>query len=223
MKLADKIKQSAGLALSSQQKEFLAILARFYKTYRYNRYTLSQTRDLEKEREMLVQFLEKHLDVKIDNDGVFVTQNDERFKKFVGRLVSKICTPLYVLIKEQARRLNIYTYELRYGSKAFKIFQMEKFDFIDEDILTSELLLYFVAANNRGASSQLMLESDPLLFDPALEGEYVQALMSDGKKLYIMEELEHLYSEDVKDFKGRIELLKAISSEHLHLSQEGES
>lgn len=217
-KLADMLEKSAGVSLTSQQKEFLSILAKFYKTHRYSRYMVSQTANSQNERELLTAFLEKHLNVKIDNDAIFVTQNDNRFRRFVGRIVHKICVPLYEQIQQEARRLNLYTYEIRYGSKAFKIFTMEKFDFLDDEVLTREILLYFVATKNRGSNSKLMADSDPLPFDPALEGEYIRALSSDEKKIYIMEELESLYEDHIDDFKERMGLLNAIGSEHLYLS-----
>lgn len=220
--LANRLKKARGLDFGSPQNEFLTILSRFYKTHRYGRYVLASVTNREREREALIAFLEKHLSVKIDNESFFVTHNDKRFKAFIGRVLKKICLPLYELIRKEARRLNLYTYKIRYGSKASKIFQFEDFDFIKEDILTKELLLYFVAAKKQGANSELMRESDALPFDPALEGEYIQALSSDEKKLSILEELKHLYEDHISDFKDRQGLLHAFSSEHLSYGDEDE-
>ena len=220
--LANRLKKNSGLDFGSHQNEFLSILSQFYKTHRYGRYVLASVTSREREREKLIGFLEKHLSVKIDNESMFVTQNETRFKAFFGRVISKICIPLYKLISTEARRLNLYTYEIRSGSKASKIFQFEDFDFSKEDILTRELLIYFLASKEQGANATLMRESEPLPFDPALEGEYIQALSSDKKKLSILDELEHLYMEHVDKFKERQGLLEAISSEYLDWGDEEE-
>ncbi|PTB82023.1 hypothetical protein C9933_02265, partial [Methylophaga nitratireducenticrescens] len=169
------------------------------------------------------KFLEKHLDNKIDTSGwLTVTRNERKHRKFIGKVVSKIVNPVHQIIMDEARRLNIYTYEIDYRSKASKIFLSKKFDFEDEDILQAELMAYFLSSEACGPNAQLIRDLiRPLPFDPALEGEYLAALRSDRNKIPVLDELESLY-EDVTNFKERRELLEASMFESLSYGEEVE-
>ena len=46
-------------------------------------------------------------------------------------------------MKEQARSINLYTYELRHGSKAESVF-LREINISEEDILWKELLVFFM-------------------------------------------------------------------------------
>lgn len=73
-------------------------------------------------------------------DSPFGTPNDGRYKKFLGKAVQTICRELYRLIRSRAIELNLYTYELRHGSKAETIFLREA-DIPTENVVWKELLL----------------------------------------------------------------------------------
>lgn len=221
--LALRLREPHGLKFPPRENEFIAILGRFYTSQRYGRYSLNSVFAPTQERDELVKFLEKHLDIKIDTSGwLTITRNERKYRKFIGKVVSKIVIPVHQIIEDEARRLKIYTYEIDYRSKASKIFLSKKFDFEDEDILQAELIAYFLSSEACGPNAQLIRDLiKPLPFDPALEGEYLAALRSDRKKIAVLDELEALY-EDVTNFKERREMLEASTLENLTYGEEVE-
>ncbi len=209
--------------LSGIHNEFLSLLTKFYKTYRYGRYDLEAMAVEDKEKLEFIKFLEKHLSIEVDTDTLFlITRNDQKIKKFIGKIVGKIAGELYDLICKEAGRLNIYTYEIRYGTKAFKIFIGKEYDFNKEDTLWKELLIYFIHSDGEGDQSKFMKSMTPLPFDPALESDYIDCFRSNIKKINVMDELESLYEDQVEDFKDRSGMLDAIGSGHLYYDPEEE-
>lgn len=219
--LALRLREPHGLKFLARENEFITLLGRFYTSQRYGRYSLDSVFAPTQERDELVKFLEKHLDIKIDTSGLLtVTPNERKHRKFIGKVVGKIVNPIHKIVEDEARRLNIYTYEIDYRSKASKIFLSKKFDFEDEDILQAELMAYFISSGACGPNAQLIRDLiKPLPFDPALEGEYLAALRSDKKKITVLDELESHY-EDITNFKERRALLEASTLENLTSGEE---
>ena len=214
--LAKRLKESHEINLAGVHNEFIGILSSFYKSHRYGRYNLASVYGPARERDDLNAFLEKHLSIKIDIEGMFtVTPNEGRHKKFIGKVISKIVLPIFRIVRSEAGRLNLYTHEIEYGSKASKIFVRESFDFEDEDILQVELIGYFSSGEASGPNVRFIRDLiKPLPFDPALEADYLAALRSDRQKQGVLDELEAHY-EDVEDFKERREMLEVATSDHL--------
>ncbi|MCI9865794.1 hypothetical protein RHIZ_07560 [Rhizobium skierniewicense] len=221
--LALRLREPHGLTFSPRENEFIALLGRFYTSQRYGRYSLASVFAPAQERDELVKFLEKHLEIKIDISGwLTVTPNERKHRKFIGKVVSRIVVPVHQIVEDEATRLNIYTYEIDYRSKASKIFLSKKFDFEDEDILQAELIAYFLSDDACGSNAKLIRDLiKPLPFDPALEGEYLAALRSDRKKIAVLDELEAHY-EDISNFKERRSLLEASMLETLTYGDEEE-
>ncbi|PQA87037.1 hypothetical protein [Hyphococcus luteus] len=216
--LLRRLKENHSLTLGQVHNEFISLLSRFYNSHRYGRYSLASATAPAQERDDLNIFLEKYLKIKIDTKTMFfVTPNERRHKKFVGKVISKIVVPIFNIIRNEAGRLNLYTYEIEYGSKASKIFQFQSFDFENEDILQIELLVYFLSDIPTGANTKFLRECiEALSFDSALEADYIAALRCDRKKLKVMDELETLYEEDVSDFGTRRDMLNVAVSDYLH-------
>jgi hypothetical protein len=74
----------------------------------------------------------------------FATSVTPNIKKFIGEIIGKIASELYQLINKEACRLNTYTYEIAYKSKAFKIFLTKGFDFIKEKLMQREIALFLL-------------------------------------------------------------------------------
>ncbi|TCP21003.1 hypothetical protein EV656_11421 [Rhodovulum adriaticum] len=214
--LVKRLKESHDINLASVHNEFIGILSSFYKSHRYGRYNLASVYAPARGRDDLVAFLQKHLSIKIDIEGMFtITPNERRHKKFIGKVISKIVLPIFKVVRSEAGRLNLYTYEIEYGSKASKIFIRESFDFEDEDILQVELIAYFSSREASGPNIRFIRDLiKPLPFDPALEADYLAALRSDRQKQGVLDELEVHY-EDVEDFRERREMLEVATSDHL--------
>lgn len=218
-----RLKVKHDFKFQARENEFVALLGRFYKSQRYGRYSINSVLAPAQERDELVKFLEKYLKVEINTSGYFmVTPNERKYRKFIGKVVSKIVNPIHEVVEDEARRLNIYTHEIDYLSKASKIFLSKKFDFEDEDILQAELIAYFVSNEARGSNVRLIRDLiKPLPFDPALEADYLAALRSDRKKTTVLDELEAHY-ENITDFKERRDLLEASTLENLTYGEDNE-
>ena len=214
VELLRRVKNAHKLNFSNTHNDFLELLRKFYKASRYGRYNLDA---MTTEQTEFINFLNKGLSISIEiNDFVTQTQNHIRIKKYLGKIVGKIASDLYEIIGQEARRLNIYTYEVRYGSKAFKIFAAKEYDFEKEDILRRELLVYFVNSNDDGDHSRFIRSLTPLSFDPGNEADYISCFDSNVKTISILDELKQLYEDEVKDVKGRKGALEAIGSAHLY-------
>lgn len=199
------------LRLSGQHKEFLNLLGTFYKSQRYGRYNIGSTSGAE--RKAICSFVGKHLKIVIHDEFPFnITPNCPRIRRFIGRVVGKISTVLFDAITRDAGRLNIFTDEIRYDSKAAKIFLCQDFTFEKEALLVKELLLHFMKAEATTGHIGLLKQLEPLEFDIGLDAEHIQALLSDEKKINVIGELDALYS-DSKKRKDRWELLDLIGQD----------
>ncbi len=208
--LMRRVEAKHELKLAACHNEFLGILAAFYKTLRYGRYTLGADRTAEKK--LLHRYIEKSLGVEIQDEFPFeITPNDNRIRRLIGKRVGKLTQGLYRVIGQEATRLGIFTYEIRSNSKAEKIFVCKRFDFVDEDILWKELLVFFLNAQEESSVMKFMKSIAPLPFDPELATEYLQCFGSEEKKLAVLGELESVY-EDVDDVKTRLEMLDVIAN-----------
>jgi hypothetical protein len=157
----------------------------FYRTFRYDRFSLSSVPGLGKERDALCGFFAKHLGVEFgDRDSIFGIPNDARYRKFLRKTVQKISTEMYQVIVTRAGELNLYTYEVRDGSKAQTIF-----------------LGYL----------QFLRDIPPLDFDPGLVDEYLDCFQSDAAKAFVRDQLEHLYQE-LDDTRDRLKLMDVIGA-----------
>ncbi|SLK12955.1 MULTISPECIES: hypothetical protein [unclassified Paenibacillus] len=218
LELLNRITKKHNCGFNNLHNEFLKLLSSFYKTMRYDRYTLNTIYSHDKERVGLVSFLEKHLKTEIIYKDIFVTQNEWRFKKFIGKVVGKICEVLYKLIDKEATALNIYTYELRSESKASVIFLAKKYNFFEDDIVWKEILIYLI--NNADSSGILdfIRRIEPLNLEPELVNEYINVFKSDLKKHSYIYDLEEQYYE-IENTKERFEMLGLLGNSNVHFEQ----
>lgn len=209
--LMQRAMTSNTISLGKVHWKFLALLAKFYKSHRYDRYSFSSFSAEDKEQIALIGFIEEGLAIEVDTTTIFgITRNDRRIKKFMGRVIGRISDALYEVVVGRARRLNLYTYELRVYGKAYKTFLAKQYDFEREKAFTREMIVYLLGKENeRGHNAEFMGEITPLEFDPALEADYFLALESDLKKLSVLDELDHLYEESVSDPGDRLAELEA--------------
>ena len=186
------------------------MLGQFYKTHRYDRYSLISSEERDKEKKSLHTFIEHNYDIKISDNFPFdITFIDMKLKKFIGKVIGKISKSLYEVLKNETTRLNIYTDEIRYDTKASKIFVREEYNFENEDILLKELLIFFINSKQNGDHIDFIRNIKPLDFDMGLEGSYLECMNSLEKKLEIMEELETLY-EGIENPRDRINTLNLL-------------
>lgn len=214
--LLARLKKHATIKFGSPQIDLLGFLGTFYKSLRYDRFALSSAYDAKKEIESLCALFRKHLKVDIPCDSSFLgTPNEDRYRQFIRRTILKISKALYEIIKARAIAINLYTYELRHGSKAETVF-LREVDISDEDVLWKELLVFFMNTKLTSGYLGFLRGIPPLDFDPEAVGDYLDCFQSDASKAFIMDELEQHY-EELEGNKGeRLELMKVIGSHNVH-------
>ncbi|WP_368907761.1 hypothetical protein [Serratia marcescens] len=200
LQLVARLRKHVNLKLGTSHNELLNILSIFYKSMRYDRFTLTSIYENDQEaKTMICGFLVKYLEADFSNESMFLgTGNDEQYRKFIRQTVLKVTREIYSVIKDRARRINLYTYELRSGSKAESVF-LREVDVADEDILWKELLVFFMNVKADTGYLQFLKETLPLGFDSALIPDYLNCFKSDSSKADVMDELEQLYSEMGRD------------------------
>jgi len=214
--LLARVKKYVSIPLSSAHHDLLSLLGTFYKSLRYDRFTLSSVYDSEREIKAFSEFLSKHLGVEISRENsVFGTASADKYRRFVSRTVLKISRTLYELVRKRAGALNLYTYELRSSSKAETVF-LREVDISDEDVLWKELLIYFMNTGSKSGYLDFLRSIPPLEFDPELVGDYLDCFQSDASKASVMDELEHLYEELNGKKTARLEQIKVIGAQGVY-------
>jgi len=211
--LVARLRRHVKLNLGGRHHDFLSLLGTFYKSLRYDRYTLTSAYEGKREAKAIREILVKHLQVNFpDEDSSFGTDNNDQYRKFIQRIVLKIAREVYRIIEDRARQINIYTYELRNRSKAESVFRCEV-NIADEDVLWKELLIFFMNVEVDTSYLQFLRGTPPLEFDPALIADYLNCFKSDSSKAGVRDELAHLYKEMERDEREqrlkRIEVIGA--------------
>ncbi len=211
--LIARIEKKHKINFGKVHREFIQIIALFYKSLRYNRFNIQNYQDYDKERDVLVDFLNKHMDIKISNEFLSITPNDKRTKKFLGKLIGKIVTTLYEILWEESHSLGIYTYEIRTFSKAYKIFLEKDFNFERERILQKEILIHLLRnEEDSGFKEHITKHLPPLEFMNCTENTYTKCLLDITKCPEFLDELEARYDE-IEDKKYRFEAIDVIGSD----------
>jgi len=217
--LLTRIQKHVDLKLSNSDNAFLHLLTRFYENLRYDRFSLKSPLTLGKEKHALLDFLEGHLQVRFeDRNSIFGHQNTNQYKKFIRKVVVKIASGLYGLIEERTRSLNLYTYELRSGSKAETVF-LGKANIPNEDILWKELLVFFMNTQETSGYLNFLRDIEPLPFDPGLVEDYLDCFQSDSTRAQVVDEMETLY-EEVPERGERLRLISVIGSPNVHFPED---
>jgi hypothetical protein len=167
----------------------------------------------------LINFLEKYLKIKISNEFLSVSQNDRTTKQFIGEVIKSIVVEQYEIIRKEASRLNIYTYEIRSNSKAYKIFIMEQFTFDFENRIQKELFIKFLANNNNSPLIAFTKEFELLDFDGYDENYYAKCMFKKLETLNLDGELDELY-ENIENLEERIDFLDDIGNDMVRFYSE---
>ncbi|MEX5734474.1 hypothetical protein [Providencia hangzhouensis] len=144
---------------------------------------------------------------------VEIISNSEKTKKFIGKILSKIILQLYDSIHKTSSNKNLYTYEVRYDSKASYLLHRKKFDLLDKDIMWKELIIFILNTDKSNAYLKFLKNIKPLDLDIALLGNYIASFNSTVHDNVILDELEHYYTESERNFdiKERLEKLSILA------------
>lgn len=217
--LLKSISNKHKLKESKSKNAFIQLLNNFYNELRYDRYTNEDSINNNKEKKSLINFLEKYLKIKISNEFLSVSQNDRVIKQFIGEVMKSIVAEQYEIIRKEASRLNIYTYEIRSNSKAYKIFIMEQFTFDFENRIQKELFIKFLANNNNSSLIAFTKEFKPLEFESYDENYYAKCMFKKLETLNLDGELDVLY-ENIENLEERIDFLDGIGNDMVRFYSE---
>lgn len=226
LELLNRLNQTVNLSLGKVHIEFLSLLAVFYKTHRYSRFSIQSIQNLDRDKKALHAFLHKHLGIDVtENFPLTAVWNNARIKGFIGRVVKKITKSLYKVVDTAASQKNIYTYEITGSdSKAAKVlWGDDELNFEDEERVAVEAFIYLLNTKESGLVDFLR-ELKPLELDPAQDKDYFQLLLPkrSGKSSMIRDEIESNY-EDVKDVKDRIMRIDAARNPDITFGQDDEN
>lgn len=220
--LLRRVRKRAKPNLAGPHNDFLALLATFYKSLRYDRFSLSNVSNLAREREALCVFLGKHLKIQIPKaSSILGTPNDERYRKLFRKLALKTSKELFLIVRNRASELGLYTYELRHGSKAETVF-LGKADIPAEDVLWKELLVWFMNTKEDNGYLRFLRSIPPLDFDPGDISEYLDCFQSDAAKAFALDELDHHYTELEGKKAERLTLINAIAAPGVFFDEDEE-
>ena len=221
--LVARLHKHVELRLGTTHNDLLSLLGTFYKSLRYDRFALTSAYEGKKEAKAICGLLAKHLQAEFPGeDSFFGTDNNDQYRKFIQRTVLKIAREVYRVIKDRARQINLYTYELRNGSKAESVF-LREVDIADEDILWKELLIFFMNVKADTGYLQFLRGTPPLEFDPALVPDYLDCFKSDSSKASVMDELEHHYGEMDRDERNeRLQRMGVIGAPNVFFGDDND-
>jgi len=218
--LSERIYKNTQLKLNSRENEFLQLLSTFYKSARYHRFNLKS--QYSKERRMIADFIVKHIPA--DKVQYHFLSNEilisENVKKLFGKVIGSISKKYYKLIRDGCTRNRTYTYELRNGSKAQKIFlsghrnnslQEQK---ITEMIVLKELLVYLRNTKDNNSFIRFMEDIPPLDLEVACLNDNINELSKGVISQSLIDEVEHLYEENSYSVE-RMEMVDAIGNPNI--------
>jgi hypothetical protein len=220
--LVARLRKHVTINFGTSHNDLLQLLGKFYKTLRYDRFSIGSVYKGKKESKAIRGLLSKHLNVELPDDSFPLsgTFNEDRYRAFIRRTVLKISRTVYEIIHDRSSALGLYTYELRHGSKAQSVF-LRELDIADEDTLWKELLIFFMNVDPSTRYLQFLKGIKPLEFDPALVGDYLDCFQSDASKAEVMGELETYYQQlDPKERKERLEKMAAIGAPGVYFDDE---
>ncbi len=212
VELYDRIRKKRKTGWGDVHVQFFQLLADFYMSTRYDRFGLQSVTRPDQAREFLIRFLEKHLQISIKAELPISTPIDERMRNFIGRTIGKIATVGYEAVKELASQRQLYTYELNYGSKAFRLFIAREYAFENERTLRRELLIALLHHKFDSGWVDYIKKIDPIAFEGLSPSDYLHYLIDIHPDQDLMGELQARYQDAPFD-KGRAAAVALIGTD----------
>ncbi len=189
--------------------KFLSILSGFYNSTRYSRYRMSSAYEEGQDRFALIKFIQDELKVVIDNESFMPSHLDRRMKNFISNIIGGISSKYYEGIQNEARKHNMYTYEMASDSKAYKIFTCKEYTFELEHLLKREFITFLLHLDSSDGLVQWVKEIPPLPFENNSTDDIIKTLVYDRIDRSFIDEMEYIYDENPFD-KERYEAINAL-------------
>lgn len=218
--LQNRINSLTGLKLSQDQNAFLLLLQDFYAVGRYSNFESNTNYNYTQKLEFFVE----------NRFGASMLISDflgkkklisEKAKERLGRTMGKILRSYYMLIRDKARELNLYTYELRPGSPAEKVFYNQDSNaslqaLLQKDKIALLELIVYLSNNAETTGFFQYIHSIPCLeFDPTMIQEYIADIANNQLSQALVDEVMTLYDDMPSDkVYERKESLTPISDPH---------
>ncbi|MDM1046541.1 hypothetical protein HX004_17015 [Myroides sp. 1354] len=210
--LISRIKKTEKLKLGKVHNKLLMLLTNFYNSYRYKRFNKDSVYHKNYDKFDFINFIKDELHRSSDKDDYI--SNDLRIKKFLGKLVLTITTQLYEIIKNYSYKLGTFTYEIRYNSKAFKIFIVKEYTFENENNFKREILINLL--NENGIKDEIIdyiKTLKPVNLESYNSSDYIKFLFNPENNQHYMSEYAHLIDEKKVDCK-RVKEISFIGENH---------
>jgi hypothetical protein len=214
--LHERISEKVQIRFNAHQNAFLQLLTQFYETCRYDRFNISA--NYQKERDMFVVFLSDRLNMEIRVDKAFFdTPNNIRMKKFFGRIVGTISRTYYAAIRDQAYKLGLNTYEVRYDSPAYKLFSGELKDdsfyelLFEERIALAEFFVYLLNYKSTEEIREYISTIVPLELDLNDTEIYFNEICKGKVPSALVDAVISRY-ENMENSSERLKIMDALSS-----------
>ena len=212
IELLNRIKAQRQLNFGKVHTKFLGLLTEFYKSTRYERFNISSVFKPPQEKEKLVEFLQNELKLELTEYPIKVLENTDQIKRFAGKIIKKISITLFELIRVETLRLGTFTHEIRYNSKAYKIFTEQEFEFKNEKLMQREVFLHLLKNIPDNEFKKFIDNINPLQFENFHTNHYIKSILNFHKDTSVKDEMTYLYEEN-KPSKDRLDEILAIGSD----------
>jgi hypothetical protein len=145
------------------------------------------------------------------------TYVSEEAKERIGRTLGKLLCYYYDLIREKAHALNLYTYELRSGSPAERVFlntfpksSLQAINTSERNAL-AELIVYLITNKDSTGYLNYVRGLEPLGLDPHLVPEHLADIMNRQIPQSLVDEVASIYEDmsrrQVADRKDSVSII----------------
>jgi hypothetical protein len=211
LELLKRIKAKQQLNFGKTHTKFLALLADFYKSTRYERFNIASIYKPSQDKEKLVQFIASELKVELEGYPTPLLENTDEIKNFLGKIIKKIAVAFYDLIGEYSAKVGAFTYEIRFKSKSYKIFTEQEFEFKNERLMQREVFLFLLKNFPENHLKKFINSITPLPFEQCHTNHYIESILNIQKDESVKDEMLYLYEED-RPSKNRLNEILAIGS-----------
>jgi hypothetical protein len=223
-----KINAHTKKKLSEEQNALLMLLRNFYTDGRYANYSTDDAYDY---ISAFKDFVKSHYGSTMVKTHFFRedTYISEEAKERIGRTLGKLLCYYYDLIREKAHELNLYTYELRTGSPAEKVFlntfpksSLQAINASERNAL-AELIVYLITNKNSTGYLNYVRGLEPLDLDPHLVPEYLADIMNRQIPQSLVDEVTSIY-EDMshEQIADRKDCVSIIGETHVYFPEDDE-
>ncbi|AZA89849.1 MULTISPECIES: hypothetical protein [Chryseobacterium] len=219
MDLLNRIKQKHTLNFGKQHVKFLQLLTDFYRTTRYSRYNLQSVYEPNQDLFRFIAFLKSELKVTEQHGIKPMVENSISVKRFIGKLLKKICSVLYEIIQNESRNRNINTYDILTFSKPYKIFIEQEFTFEKEKHLQRELLILLLSGKMNDGMTNFVKNIEPLGFGNYTSNEYIRYMLDIRNNPEIIDEMLTIL-EDEPMKKDRLEKVRIIGDKNIYFQDD---